>query len=192
MTERPDCRVPDACKSVGFGKHCRSCALTAMNLRKEHRAKAGATRAKTMADPVVHARFKAAIDRSIVARMADPATRAILSENGRKYGAMNIAATRTDEVRAKAGKAISAAHNKHIPEHLRDRYRQLMAMKKFTASEALGLAQLEEKQRLAKLTPFERQLEDVRAGRVKMVERFIPPIREPDFTLGGVASSWAV
>lgn len=77
------------------------------------------------------------------------------SQAGKLYGQHNLVKTRTPEVRAKAGRAISAARLAHIPTHLRAAYRELMRTRLCKAEEAERIvresAEQEAKREIAKV-----------------------------------------
>ncbi|MBE7186045.1 MAG: hypothetical protein INR68_16735 [Methylobacterium mesophilicum] len=127
--------------------------------------------------------------KGVAKRRSTPEGIARMVENGRRYGAPNISATRHAAVRAKAGAAISAAKLRDVPAGYVDLYRELRRSGT-PASEALPMVQqqarVDEERRVAAMTPFERQMEAVARG-ARVVAK--PDLRKAahDFTLGGVS-----
>ncbi len=101
------------------------------------------------------------------------------------------ARSNSPEAKARAGRARTNTVLAWCPPEYRARYRALKDSQLIRAPEARRMIEEEiardERQRLAAMTPFERQLEWVRNGGALVAK---PDLRKADhsFTLGGVAS----
>jgi hypothetical protein len=143
-----DCGVSISVKSTG---RCRTCACAIANRDPEIRARKGAAMRLAYTDPAFAAKRAAGSRKAVARRMADPAHVEKLREMGRRYGTANLDAARlSPEVRAKAGRSISARKLEHIPAAYRAAYREIRA-KNISAPEAerMVLEQQEADQRNA-------------------------------------------
>lgn len=174
---------------------CRACLA-------RRNAENPATRARQKAGIVAHF-AKPGVREAYAARIATYGKSEVAREKRRAHGQVMAAtliacnARMTPEQRAANGRKQSATKLAWCPPEWRDRYRELtkrgrranvaraMVLAEIAAAEA-SAAQAE-RDRLAAMTPFERQMERVRQG-ARLVE--VRPIRtrDHDFTLGGVAS----
>lgn len=190
--------------------HGCSCADPAVRAKKgqlspEQRARRAAAARALSADPAIVAKRSAkgketfqrpeVRERHHAACMAaqermDPAVRERQREAGRNFGKHNLAQTLTPECRKRVGEAIRRARLAWCPEQhwpLNEKLKRTgvrLAERKVMIAEMIAA---QERNRLAAMTPFERQLERVAAG-AKLIE--VRPIRrsEPTMTLGGVPS----
>jgi hypothetical protein len=146
-------------------------------------AKRAAAAKVTHADAEVKARHRAACAKGAARRLADPVKRERMREIGLTYGAANLAAANTPEARAMARSRIRNAHLAWCPEDLWPLNATLKAngyllaeRKEMVAAEVAR----RERQRIAALSPLERQLERLRAG-ARLVT--VPVRRRGDPTL---------
>lgn len=131
-----DCAKPISLRSDGG--RCRTCANQYLNSDPVLRAKKRETMKRVYADPIVAAQRAERSRLAAKKRLEKPGERERLSAWGREVGAKNIAAAHTPEARAKAGRAISAAHLAHVPSAYRALYRDLKRQN-LLASERLRL-----------------------------------------------------
>lgn len=119
----PDCGQHIAAKST----RCRACSNRRVASRPEVRAKAAATfKMNYRADPARQAEHRERVRATVEqARIDNPAFFEARRENGRRHGPGNIGKSWTPEVRAKAGRTISARRLADIPSDYRDMYRDL-------------------------------------------------------------------
>jgi hypothetical protein len=80
---------------------------------------------RVYADPVVKAERSERSRKASQIRLAKPGERERLSQWGRTTGPINLQATRAPEVRAKAGRSISAVKLAHVPSGYRALYMDL-------------------------------------------------------------------
>lgn len=107
-----------------------------------------------------------------------------------------MARTLSPEVRAKAGRGVSAARSAWCPteyralnSELRERGHSLADRKAMIADQIAAdqrRAVEAERARITAMTPFERQMEAVRNG-ARLVDKVAMPTRELTFTVGGVS-----
>jgi hypothetical protein len=84
------------------------------------------------------------------------------------------------ERRANGIRRATARKMAWLPQHHRDEY--------FRILNRLGRAQLARAAIRERMTPFERQISLVMEGKAQVVEKFVVPMREPEFTLAGVSA----
>jgi hypothetical protein len=104
---------------------CIPCSNRAIARNPEVRAKIAARARINAADPEKRAAMTKRNRAITAAIMADPVQVERRRELGRLYGGFNIGATRSPDIRAKAGEAISSTKLRHIPAAYRDMYRNL-------------------------------------------------------------------
>lgn len=168
----------------------RAAAARALSADPAIIAKRAAKAKETYRRPEVKARHRAAC--LAAQERMDPEVRERQRASGRAHGAANLASTRSPESRARAGAAIRRTRMAWCPEAywpLADRLKRAgirLDERKRMIAEQIAV---DERARLAAMTPFERQLARVAAG-AKLVE--VTPLRrsDPDYTLGGVSSSY--
>lgn len=108
------------------GGRCVQHANALNNSIPERRQKAAATMRRKMADPVFRAEMAEASRAGTARAMQDPEFVERRREIGRRHGLRNIRHTWTPEVRARAGRNISAVKLAHVPADVRDMYRSLV------------------------------------------------------------------
>ncbi|MBE7186369.1 MAG: hypothetical protein INR68_18410 [Methylobacterium mesophilicum] len=145
-------------------------------------ARAAAYRAK-MEDPTFRQQHAKRSQERLARWRAEGKGDAIFLEMGRR----NAHFLNTDEARAKARRTRVPG----IPDERWDEYSRLRRQHGAAEARRMILDDIaaQERARLAAMTPFERQLARVAAG-AKLVE--VKPLRraDPNFTLGGVSSSY--
>lgn len=181
-----DCSSPISRESKG---RCRKCAMRIVNadpaliaIRNEH------TRIKRL-DPVVRARHADATRAGKRRSMERPEEAERLRRSGLEIGRKNFWRNGDAATQANARAAIQRSHLTWCPERywslnaeLKRKHLTLAERKRVIAAEVAR----EERERLAALTPFQRQMEQ--AARVGIVEKQDFRTGGPAMTLGGVAS----
>ena len=107
---RQHCLNQSACAAKTPDKHCRSCAMKAMNADPDWSARRLAGLAKAVAEPDYRDRQSEGQKRALAIKMKDPAFVERLRENGRRYGAANLPLANKAEARVLAAAAIRAKH----------------------------------------------------------------------------------
>ncbi len=117
----PDC----GCRISYRAERCRIHANAVINVDPANRARKSAAMQAKFTDPAYRAQHLAATREGTAALMRQPGEREKRREIGRMHGARNIGATHAPEVRARAGRAISATKLRDIPSEYRGFYREL-------------------------------------------------------------------
>lgn len=182
-----DCPKPISRDSKG---RCRRCAIRAVCADPELIARRNEKTRQTRLDPVVHARHAEACRAGKRRQLADPAEREKLRQAGHRTGKKNFWRHGDPEMQSGAREAIRRALLAWCPEaywplnaDLKRRHFTLPERQRIVGEQRTR----DEQDRLAAMTPFERQLERVRNG-AQLIE--VRPMRsaDPAFTLGGVSS----
>lgn len=188
------CAAPVSEASKG---ECRACANRTLQRDPGFVARQAEGARARNTDPQYADARKAKARKAADTRLANPALVAQMREHGRVIGSRNIVHTRSPEVRAKAGKAVSATRLAHITPEYRELYRlhrkagdsAAEALAKVEQTEAADVAERAKRERMERetMSPFERQMERLNNG-ARLIEK--RPLRsaEPGYTLGGVAS----
>lgn len=179
-----DCETPISAQSR-HGR-CRRCAIRKLNADPDYCARRTEGVRRRFADPTYRARQARRIRAGNRQAWRDPDKR----ERMLSALAANRAKAWTDEARAlwAAGRK-EAGRKRHetvmawCPPEYRAEYRHLRLTKKMLAADAKAFI-------LAKLTPFEKQMQAVRNG-ARLVEKPVLRKSEPAFTLGGVVGAIA-
>jgi hypothetical protein len=165
--------------------HCRRCSALRNFQTPDARQKVVDGVRRHLSDPDVRRKHGQRSQEHLRAWRATPEGGAAMRAQAR----INLQATQTAEGRAKRVRSILATIYAGIPEHRWDECRALR--RKFGAAEAKRMIVEDEvkreRERIAAMTPFERQLERVKNGAQLVAAPDLRPAPH-NFTLGGVAS----
>lgn len=122
--DRPNCLDRAACRAITPGKHCRTCALTAMNRTPEARERSARNMRAKREDPAFAAKLDGSADRRNAAIRRHHANSAVRER-------MAIVAAR-----GRIASAAARANLTYIPAGYRDLYRYLVSKRLMSAKEA--------------------------------------------------------
>lgn len=133
------CATSKTCRDCGCrisykADRCRTHANAIFNADPANRANKSASMRRKFADPLYRDQHIERTREGTARMMQIPGEREKRAAAGRKHGRINLAATRSPEVRARAGRAISATKLAHIPDEYRSWYRELKSQG-YTAAE---------------------------------------------------------
>lgn len=162
---------------------CHPCFNTSINNDPEIKRKRAEGIRRKFKDPMHRAKMVVVARRNGKAASNDPAHRQWLRENGRRI--YNEYLNRPD-IRAKNAIAVSAAKDKvwqkrmgWCPPEMLDRYRYLIRTKRMLAADARAKVLAEHKQKVAELSPFERQMRALEKGAKLIANDTKPSLTNP-------------
>lgn len=164
MTDRPNCRAPEACEAKKPTTHCRRCTAAALLSRPGVRERQAAGLREFFSDPERSARHRAASAATMLEFRQRPGTLEWLRERMKDVHKLSQTPEAQAKLRASAaerGRKRTATVLADIPPQYRDAYRMLVREKGFKASEArIAIAELAEVDRVRAvraITEFDRR-----------------------------------